>query len=181
LHKGAAPLDLVARRAAYGKANNPSFKKAIQRAGQQGLLVAENNTGQLTDLGISQAGDAPDWVQSNAQAQAKMKEDLTPKMRIVFDMILEDGGQPKSCTMLATRLEYPNAKDKGFKKLLSRMRLKGCIDFVDSGASVQLRRWPIRPVATKRKWVWNESTGWCATRVGSTYFPKTGLSLHLSK
>jgi hypothetical protein len=132
LHQGSAPLDLVARRAAYGNVNNPSFKKAIQRASKQGLLEVEHTTVRLTDLGIAQAGDAPDWVQSNAQAQGKMKEDLTPKMQKVFDMILEDGGQPKSLTMLATRMGYPNAKDKGFKKLMSRIRLKGCIDFVDS-------------------------------------------------
>lgn len=172
LHKGAAPLDLVARRAAYGNATNPSFKKAIQRAGKQGLLMVENNTVQLTDLGIFQAGDAPDWVQSNSQAQAKMKEVLTPKMRIVFDMILEDGGQPKSCTMLATRLEYPNTKDKGFKKLLTACARRGALILWIRVRPCSFRIWPIRPVATKRKWVWNESTGWCATRVGSTYFLK---------
>lgn len=138
LHHGKAPLDLVARRSGYGKADNPSIKKALQRAAAKGLLIVHNKGGddtiELTDDGREQAGDASDFFLTNATAQAKIKQDLSPNMKVVFDFLvnqLGNGVRVVSRQVIADMLDYPSGpKDGGFQKLLCRMKLAQAIDFV---------------------------------------------------
>ena len=88
----------------------------------------------LTDLGRDEAGDAPE-VETNKQAQETILNELTAKMKTVFE-ILQDGKVHQRLS-LAKTLDYASAKEQGFKKLLDRIRLKGYLDNVDK-ESVQL-------------------------------------------
>lgn len=131
LHKGAAPLNKVSRRAGYGDASNPSFRKALKRASNQDLLVVEGDTVKVTGKGQEMAGDAPDCAFTNALAQSKIKETLSPKMIIAFDYVVGQHPNPAARCALASELGYTSDGDGAFKKLLTRMRALDAIEFVD--------------------------------------------------
>ncbi len=129
-HNGKPPRDLVARRAGYGNAMNPSFKKALSRASKRNHLdLSDKSNVTLTASGLEEAGDAPDWLKSNDDAHTKIQEELTPAMRKVFELVKD--GKRHSRSEIASSLEYPSVKHQGFKKLLDRIRLKGYLEFVD--------------------------------------------------
>ena len=131
LHKGSAPLDLVARRAGYGNAKNLSFRKALKRATAWVDLLSKPNAVKLTELGKAQVGgsgnNAPDEVETTQQAHDMILRELTPTMKKAFHYLWSRGA---ACSRadLAKHLGYQSKAEEAFKKLVNRMKVKGVMD-----------------------------------------------------
>ena len=134
-HNGKPPRDLVARRAGYsGGADNQSFKKALSRAAKKGHLdTSDKEVLVLTDSGRKEAGDPPK-LETNEDAHARIKADLSPKMVEAFDLLVD--GKPHPRSELAKKLGYKSVNEQGFKKLLNRIKAKLYLEFI--GDTVQL-------------------------------------------
>lgn len=135
-HGGKAPRELVARRAGYGNAKSNAFKMALKRASKRGHVdLSDKETVQLTELGLGEAGGAPDCLGSNEETHDKIKSDLSPKRKEVFELIKD--GKVYLRSFIATSLGYQSEKENAFKMLLKRIQDKGYLNFVDK-ESVQL-------------------------------------------
>ena len=80
------------------------------------------------------AGDPP-ALESNEEAQDAILAQLSSKMQNAFKLLQD--GKPKTRTFLAQELNYDSTANQGFKKLLTRIKAQGFLDFVDK-ESVQL-------------------------------------------
>lgn len=136
LYNGAAPKDKVAIRTGYGNAKAQAFTKAISRLQKSDHIRTDRENIYLTQQGQTEAGDATDLPMSNEEAQTKIRDDLTPKMQEVFDLL--DTGITLTRVDLAAKLKYNSAKEQGFTKLLSRMSQKGYLELDDDKIHVRL-------------------------------------------